>query len=374
MSGAYIVRGDARSLPLADKSVQCIVTSPPYFGLRSYGGQTSVWDGDPECEHVWDTRPRALQNGGSGTASAKQISNHGTQLAKEPWTQSHCWSCEAWKGELGSEPTPTLFVAHLMEVMAECWRVLRDDGVAFVNLGDSYASHDPGGYRKGEFLNPGGRPPVKGEARNRAGSYRPSGTKPKSLLLVPERFAIALSDAGWIVRSRIAWCKAAPMPESVRDRPTSAWEHIWMLSKQGRYFWCQEAVRETAIHEGRVVKASGLTAKNAVSPDATNDRRTAVGFTTHDTIVSGRNLWNYWVIPPDPYPGAHFATFPREIPRRCIAAASREGDVVLDPFGGSQTVAFVAASMGRVGVGIELSAEYIDQARTNRLAQNFLGL
>ncbi len=504
---AHLIRGDARNLPLATGSVQCVVTSPPYFGLRLYGGQASVWGGDPECDHsLANGPPLKPMTGGTGAASRKQLRNAGSQFGNawaeqssprpdagysdkstlagftsertkgrqmatgSAWAEvdeyqnrgdatagpkqksnngavtgrgvirhATCTLCGAWRGELGSEPTPALFVAHLVEVFREVKRVLRDDGVCFLNIGDSYSTGNPPGRRdtsNGKY----GPVVVQDGSFDRSLAFR-GGTRPKSLLLVPERLAIALADDGWIVRSRIAWCKAAPMPESARDRPTSAWEHIWMLTKQGRYYWDGAAVAEPAIHDGRVVKPYAADARAFEIGDESNDRRTATGFARGLKVGPTRNLWNYWLLPPDPYPGAHFATFPREIPRRCILAATSEhgacaacgapwarttaresttyrpnssgrGDnpsafrslgqpqqqhrtvkvtttgwepgckcgpdagvrpcVVLDPFSGSGTSAFVAAQLGRIGLGVELSEEYTKQARYGRLAQDFL--
>jgi DNA modification methylase len=314
VTAAYLVRGDARNLPLASGSVQCIVTSPPYFGLRSYGGQTSVWGGDQKCEHCWTPVSRSpAQQGGR---SEKQASNkgawhHGNDVAT-------CTICSAWRGELGSEPAPALFVAHLVEVFREVKRVLRNDGCVFLNIGDSYAGSGKGptghngigdqSERQG-FTGNGGmhRKRLEAGAIGNAWVPAPKGTRQKSLMLVPERLAIALSDDGWIIRSRIAWCKAAPMPESAKDRPTSAWEHIWVLTKQGRYYWDGPAVAEPAIHDGRVIKPYAPDARVFDIGDETNDRRTATGFARGTSVGPTRNLWNYWVLPPDPYSGAHFA-------------------------------------------------------------------
>lgn len=141
---AHLIRGDARMLPLATGSVQAVVCSPPFYGLRAYGTRPVEWGGDSSCNHDWIEELRPLQNGGSGPASTKQISNHGTQLAKHPWTQATCARCRCWRGELGSEPTAEMFTAHLVEVFREVKRVLRDDGVCFVNLGSSYSGSGKG--------------------------------------------------------------------------------------------------------------------------------------------------------------------------------------------------------------------------------------
>ena len=181
--------GDAleRLRELPDESVHCCVTSPPYWGLRAYGGDT---------------------------------------------------------GMIGLKPTFDDHLANLVAVFREVRRVLRSDGTLWLNYGDAYASHDPGGYRQGEFLNPGGRPPKKGQARNRAGMYRPMGLKPKDLMMMPARVAMALQADGWWLRSEIVWHKPNPMPESAQDRPTSAHEKLFLMTKAPRYYWDAEAVRQ----------------------------------------------------------------------------------------------------------------------------------
>lgn len=345
-----------RAMP--DGCVQTCVTSPPYYGLRAYGTASQVWGGDPGCGHNWASSLRAIQSGGGGPASAKQISNTGTQLAKHQWPQAHCTDCEAWQGELGSEPTAALFVAHLVEVFCEVRRVLRDDGVCFLNIGDSYAGSGKG---------PTGQNGIGDQAARQGFTDLPSGGRPKSLLLVPERLALALADDGWIIRSRIAWCKKAPMPESVRDRPTSAWEHIWMLAKSGRYFWDQEAVKEPASKNthprghGVNPKAKVLSG-NLVGWYPRHKQNESFSAAVNE-VVAFRNQRNVWLLGTEAFPGAHFATFPTEIPRRCILAGSRPGDLVLDPFSGSGTTVLVANRLGRRAIGLELNPTYAEMAR-----------
>ena len=448
---------------IPDESISLVCTSPPYWALRAYGTEAQDW-GD-------------------------------------------------WRGELGHEPTPQMFVAHLVDVFREVRRVLKSDGCCFVNLGDRYAANGASGggspvdKRKPEYGRDGyesdaprGRPNVAAVTKGRR---VPDGIKPKDLVLIPERFALAMQEPyhvgpikeptdrawlaglidadgslgirvsnkdsergwnetyiphlevsqsdlpalercvritglgrinvkarpdvdnrgirstrtfytwrldgqsasavirdiypyltikqlqaqivytmneslkwgrptrnekvppavmetrralyaaikalnqredvtlpdliavppadepGWYVRSRIAWCKKAPMPESVKDRPTNAWEHIFLFSKNSRYFWDQEAVREQ-LAEGSAEryahqfkdKRTGHTAGLRVSGEA-QPRGDAVPLRTLEA-PAGRNMWNYWVLGPDPSPEAHFATFPQEIPRRCIAAATSE--------------------------------------------------
>ena len=242
---------------LEPQSVQTCVTSPPYWGLRDYGVE----------------------------------------------------------GQLGLEKTPQEFVANMVEVFRGVRRVLRDDGTCWLNIGDSYA--------QSEIRNRNGNTkyldrPDFAAGTNQSGRKLNHGLKPKDLCLIPERLAIALQDDGWWIRSRIAWCKKSSMPESVTDRPTSAWEHIWLLTKSARYYYDAEAVKTS----------------------------------------NGANLRNYWVLGPEPYPEAHFATFPSEIPRRCIKAGSRPRDTVLDPIHGSGTTAAVAQELDRAWAGVELNPEY----------------
>ncbi len=255
-----ILVGDVRAMlaTLPDESVHCVVTSPPYWGLRCYGVD----------------------------------------------------------GQIGQEPTLGEHVEVIVEVFREVRRVLRKDGTVWLNYGDCYASHDPGGYRPGEFLNPGGKQPKKkGAARNRAGNHRPDGLKPKDLCMMPARVALALQADGWWLRSEIIWHKPNPMPESITDRPTSSHEKIYLLARSKRYYFDAEAVREASDEPER----------------QRNDR---IGGATGHLVrhseggmmgqVSTRNIRNVWTIATAPYPGAHFATFPPALVEPCIKAGTSE--------------------------------------------------
>lgn len=304
--------GDTRAVmaELEPESVHCVVTSPPYWGLRDYG---------------------------------------------EP-------------GQLGLEPTPEEYVENMVAVFREVRRVMRADGTVWLNLGDSYASHDPGGYREGEFLNPGGKDPVKqGPARNRAGNYRPSGLKPKDLIGIPWRVAFALQADGWYLRSDIIWSKPNPMPESVTDRPTKAHEYLFLLAKSQRYYFDADAVREPHSREwaSETVGPGYMTAQQG-----RNDGGKRQG-TEQNT--AGRNIRSVWTIATQPYPGAHFATFPPKLVEPCVKAGCPEGGIVLDPFAGSGTTGLVANRLGRRAVLIDLSMDYLGQLM-DRNRQAPLGL
>lgn len=267
LTHSLIIQGDTKvALPrLPDKSVQCVVTSPPYWSLRDYD----------------------------------------------------------IPGQIGLEPTVDQFINRLVEVFSEVKRVLADDGVMWLNIGDAYTSGNRG-YRAPDKKNP-----------VRAMSYRPNtpdGLKPKDLIGLPWRLAFALQRDGWYLRSDIIWHKPNSMPESVKDRPTRAHEYLFLLSKSEHYFYDYEAAQEPAAN-GKM-----------------------------------RNRRTVWSIPTQAFKGAHFATFPLALIEPCILAGSRPGDFVLDPFFGSGTVGVASNRLGRKYVGIELNPDYV-QIASERIEQ-----
>jgi site-specific DNA-methyltransferase (cytosine-N4-specific) len=251
---SMLFQGDALQVlqRLPSQSVQCVITSPPYWGLRDYDV--------PE--------------------------------------------------QIGLEPTLPQFINRLLAIFAETRRVLRDDGVFWLNIGDGYTSGNRG-WRAPDKKNPA-----------RAMSIRPDtpeGLKPKDLMGIPWRLALALQDDGWYLRADIVWNKPNAMPESVKDRPTRAHEYMFMFTKNERYFYDGKAVVE----------------------------------------INGRNLRSVWNVHTQGFVGAHFATFPPKLIEPCIKATTRLGDFVLDPFFGSGTVGLVAGQMDRHYVGIELNPDYV---------------
>jgi DNA modification methylase len=320
-----------RSLP--EKSVQCVVTSPPYWGLRAYGTEPQVWGGDAECQHRWLDPIPGDAKGGSGTPTDKN--NRGEDYARGSERGAFC-ACGAWRGEFGLEPTPELYVAHTVEICREIRRVLRDDGVMWWNLGDSYFATGGGQKDVGKAAySPGDRP------------RKHATLKPKDLVGIPWRVAFALQDDGWWLRSDVVWSKNNPMPESITDRPSRAHEYIFLLTKSERYFYDQDAVR-TALAQSTVREVAqgynGTATKlyegtGAQDPSETKSRiianmqrkQDALGKNTYtgfnDRYVppeSGANLRTVWQVPTQPYKEAHFATFPEEIPRRCILLGTSE--------------------------------------------------
>lgn len=319
-----------RSLIAAGVRVQCIVTSPPYWGLRDYGVA----------------------------------------------------------GQLGLEPTLREFLANMVEVFELCRELLADDGTLWLNMGDSYASSGgPTGPMTGaQFINR-----QRGKAaiclQNRQAG-REAGLKPKDLVGQPWRLAFALQDAGYYLRQDIVWHKPNPMPESVRDRCTKAHEYLFLLTKNEKYFYDFAAMQEP-VRGGAHARGSGVNPKAVVpagwDTSAGGHRAltgryagTGVGFgrgydkvvkprakqnasfsAAVKDLVDTRNRRSVWTIPTQSFDGAHFATFPEALVEPCILAGTRPGDIVFDPFMGSGTVASVAQRLGRRWLGAELNPEYI---------------
>jgi len=294
-----------RAMPAA--SVHCCVTSPPYWSLRDYG-----------CV-----------------------------------------------GQLGLEETPQQYVAAMVAVFAEVRRVLREDGVLWLNLGDCYADGGRGGGAKDckQCTNAG--------SLDQQPNGRVPGLKPKDLVGIPWRVAFALQDAGWWLRSDCIWSKPNPMPESVRDRPTKSHEYVFLLTKSAKYSYYAAAVMVPYAESSSDRYAYDFGRRNG-SGDAVNDRRT-VPEGKRD-LGAGANLRSVWTISPQPFRGAHFATFPEALAERCVLSGCPEGGIVLDPFAGSGTTGVVALKHGRSFVGVELNPAYaeIAQRRINDVAPLFV--
>lgn len=414
---------------MESESVHCVVTSPPYWGLRDYG--TATWSGgSAECDHAVP-----LSTKGGNAVGTKQTTNPGSYGYREWHTCGRC-GAERVDAQIGLEKTPEDYVASMVGIFREVRRVLRNDGICFLNLGDSYY---------GSWGNSGSRPELDGKTLNqreksvdyipRGGwderrerppsSFRHESLKPKDLVGIPWRVVFALQADGWWLRSDIIWNKPNPMPESVTDRPTKSHEYVFLLTKNERYFFDADAIREpynqASLSRYNYQFGKGPAAAIAKSP--------AVGDGNgHDADPNpaGRNIRSVWTIATSPFPDAHFAVFPPEIPRRCILAGTsekgvcgqcgapwvrvvettkpplrqvksagpyaghgllggarfddpivtrttgwqpsckHEGDpipaTVLDPFCGSGTTGIVALRHGRNFIGIELNESYVEMA------------
>lgn len=299
----HIIQGDVIDglRTMADESVNCCVTSPPYWGLRDYGHD----------------------------------------------------------GQIGLEETPEAYVAKMVEVFREVKRVLTKEGTLWLNLGDSYAgSSMDGGTGSGTIRKNGATPhsaPKENGHDIRFSGKRETGLKPKDLVGIPWRVAFALQADGWYLRQDIIWIKPNPMPESVTDRCTKAHEYVFLLSKAGKYLYDADAVKEESA--GRAAgnvngfkNRQGTASFHVVSGGEGSD-----GWEPG----TGRNRRSVWHIATQPFPGAHFAVMPQKLVEPCILAGCPEGGLVLDPFTGSGTVGIVACRLGRRFIGCELNPEYV---------------
>jgi DNA modification methylase len=361
--------GDARELlpQFEPESVHCCITSPPYWGLRDYKLEPLVWGGTEGCEHEWGNGVRVSQG------NRRQIP-HGDGRVNDSYRDARidypaqkvvipvgfCSLCGAWRGSLGLEPTPELYVQHLVEIFREVRRVLRKDGTLWLVMGDSYATTSGGGQTTTQTNVGGDLQP------RRIGAGKIPGIKPKDLIGVPWMTAFALRDDGWYLRCPIVWHKPNCMPSSQKDRPTLDYEHIFLLAKSARYYYDGDAIKEPAAESGQVrakyprvghakdVYGDGITnLRNPSTDEASRQREMESG---------SRNRRSVWTIATQPFKGAHFATFPPKLIEPCILAGCPEGGAVLDPFCGSGTVGVVCKRLDRRFAGIDLSSYYCEMA------------
>ena len=290
-----ILFGDCRqTLKEFDEKARMCVTSPPYYGLRDYGGEND---------------------------------------------------------QIGQEQTPEEFIKQLVNVFKEVKNVLTDDGTCWVNIGDSYYNYRPGrgqGLAKQTVSNTRQDLP---DVCPRRGN-RIEGLKEKDLIGIPWMFAFAMRADGWYLRQDIIWHKPNPMPESVRDRCTKSHEYIFLFSKDRKYYYDNEAIKEPVKQDWG-------------TRDRTNGKyhNPGTGLQPHSGLTKSytkRNKRSVWSVNKKPYKGAHFATYPPELIEPCIKAGSEEGDIILDPFMGSGTTAMVAKQLGRYYMGCELHEDYGD--------------
>ena len=286
---------------LNDNSIDCVVTSPPYWGLRNYGVD----------------------------------------------------------GQLGLEPTYQEHIKNIVELFRAMKPKLKDSATIWLNYGDSYAATVNGTKAKD----------IKNDDRgfvDKPFSTIQGSIKPKDLVMIPNRIAIALQDDGWWIRSEIIWHKPNPMPESTKDRPTSCHEKIWLITKSKKYYYDADAVREPCQTETIRRMTLGNKGKVGNNKNSTGWKQLNNYWGSEQSVKDankGRNKRNVWTITTKPCKEAHFATFPKDLIEPCIKAGCPEGGVVLDPFGGSGTTGIVAKQFNRTAILIELNPEYIEIAK-----------
>jgi DNA modification methylase len=429
--GIKILKGDCLETlkSLDEQSINTCVTSPPYWGLRDYG--TGEWvGGDPDCLHK-SAKKNADKTGGFTGKRIRKIG--GSENNKYLKHKKNCPDCGATRkdNQLGMEDTPEEFVENLVRVFKEVKRVLRDDGTVWLNLGDSYYNYRPG---KGQSLS---KQSVSNTDQDlpqdcaRRGN-KIAGLKEKDLVGIPWRVAFALQADGWYLRQDIIWHKPNPMPESVRDRCTKSHEYIFLLSKNPKYYYDNEAIKEDSVYHGKDKRSDKGNIRYEGKRTNNKDTKAQQSFVT---INPKKNKRSVWTITTKPYKAAHFATFPTELIEPCVLAGCPEeicvdcgkpykrvmqkpkqleiernkrsglddrkvggvldkynrenppidlglqkqcdcetnetkGGTVLDPFGGSGTTGVVASKHNRNAVLCELNEGYIDIAE-KRLNDGF---
>lgn len=404
---------------LPDNSIDMVITSPPYWGLRDYGPETiSIWGGPSDCDHRWAAGSLMKKSGGKESA---QINHHRKGIGHFESQGQSCAKCGAWKGQLGSEPDFALYLCHLFQIFCEIQRVLKPTGTLWVNIGDTYTSSGGWSSRIGD----------EGKASifsSRFTSIRGRGAttsvKGKCLIGIPERFMLGMIQQDWILRNKVIWHKPNCMPIPIKDRFTNSWEYLFMFSKAKKYFFDLDAVRQPHKLRSLIRTRSNW-----------HGHREKLS-SWHGMDISkmchplGRNPVDVWTIPAKGFKGAHFATFPEQLLERPIkagcpkfvcrkcgtpkfsqqrrvslsssrenAVGKREGEdsdkngrtslprakeghseteekvllscqcdaghapgIVLDPFMGSGTTALVAKKLGRRFVGFEPNSEYVRMA------------
>lgn len=365
-----ILQGDAleklRELP--GESVQCCVTSPPYWGLRDYG--TAKWDGgDDNCDHRKRDAADAAKRSTLGPNRDGLDANNQAHSSDAPF-KTVCGKCGANRidSQIGLEETQEAYMAKIVEVFREVRRVLKNDATLWLNLGDSYASAGYIAHKQSVGVKRGGCSSWNGETRGQ-GAMRTvgNGIKPKDLCGMPWRVAFALQADGWYLRSDIIWSKPNPMPESVTDRPTKSHEYLFLLTKSDRYYYDAGAIAEPVsesmmqqVEQGYNGHATKLfEVAGAQDASATKSRIIEGARKRAAGECLTRNKRSVWTVPTAPYSEAHFATYPPDLIKPCILAGTKAGDTVLDPFAGSGTTGMVAVELGRKAILIELNPQYI---------------
>lgn len=309
-------------------SVDCIVTSPPYFALRNYGLPPTHW---PETSYV--------------------------PMAGLPPVNIEAMACA-----LGCEPTPQAFIAHLVLIFEHARRVLVSDGTLWLNIGDSYSSRADASVG-----------PISGRSRASVMPARVNTTAAvprKNLLGIPWQLAFALQAQGWILRKDVIWNKPNATPESVQDRPSSRYEDLFLFSKSPRYWFDLDPIRQphadVSVRRAQPHRsAPGRSAREGIPYEGIAGAQTMrLDQMNHP---KGRNPGDVWTIPTQPFPGAHFAAMPPRLAQQCVLAGCKPGGTVLDPFNGSGTTGLAAQRSGRRYVGVDLKAEYLKLSLTARL-------
>lgn len=302
-----------------DESIDMVLTSPPYWGLRDYGIE-QIFGGDKDCEHEWNYSSKEHDNlryrrGSSIVGNEKNKIIHSGKTYSSGW---FCSKCQAWKGQLGLEPTPEIYIEHLTQIFNEAKRVLKKEGTLWLNMGDTYGGSNTGHAGPAQTK---WQTVPRGNGKSLQGKLQP-----KCLLMIPERLAWSLIQNGWILRNKIVWIKPNCMPSSVKDRFTNKWEHIFLFSKSRRYYFDLDAVREA--HKSDTPQALRDFERMKKGRQEFNGTRKTSGY--QNAFVAGdpkgKNPGDVWIINTQPCPvkGIHFATFPEKLCEKAIKTGCPE--------------------------------------------------
>lgn len=343
---------------IPDESVDCCITSPPYYGLRDYG--TGTWiGGDPNCPHR--RMNKFSDKTSTGHAQEELRGNVGDAIYK-----TVCPLCGAVREDkqIGLEETPEEYISRLVNVFREVKRILKPEGTLWVNIGDSYWGSGSRGYDFTGKLTEASKVQAGSKGTENLSNIpklvgtTDTGIKNKDLIGIPWMLAFALRSDGWYLRQDIIWHKPNPMPESVKDRCTKSHEYIFLLSKSPKYYFDYKSIQEEAI-----CKDDRRAGMGHIDYDGKRGgNQTSLGQQSFVSISEYRNKRDVWSVIPSHYKEAHFATFPEELVVPMVLAGCPKGGIVLDPFMGSGTTGAVAVLNKRHYIGCELNKEYIEMA------------
>lgn len=338
-----------RQMP--DESVDVVVTSPPYWALRNYGSDPVVWGGDPNCDHCWEEHTEPARGGVGENANVGANRDGEANNRGHPTVTEYCTKCGAWRGQLGLEPTPFEYIDHLMLIFDEVKRVLKPTGACWVNIGDTYNGSKTGNTD------------VNKNGKAVTASFKKARMKeigPKSKCMVPERFAIAMCDHGWILRSEVIWHKPNVMPQSMHDRFTPDFEPFYFFTKEPQYYFNQ--LTEPIAEVSKVRAQYGFKSQKANGGS---------GVEVDDMsrfVPEERNMRCVWSIPTSGSKIEHCAMFPKTLVERPVKACCPPSGVVLDPFAGSGTVLEYCFDNDITCIGMEINPDFkeIIEKRMNK--------
>jgi DNA modification methylase len=386
---------------IAPKSIDMAICSPPYWGLRFYNTEPQIWGGDPNCDHDFQTRKYFLHSGrGDAQKSAKYSEQE--HIPDRELQDATCSKCQAWLGELGLEPNPNMFIDHLIEIFDGVGYVLKDNSTVWVNFGDTYSGSGGNntncGYsRKGTGgsgeMGDGVYARLKKRASFQVRRFDTSGIPGKSLCMIPERFAMAMIERGWILRNKIIWHKPNVMPQSIKDRFTVDWEYLFFFTKQREYYFdtqyepYQSTPKQLSSYMKTDYEGTSLKDYNSAgaqnpsdtkrriitsmrrgrfggdkAPGYNNDKYSGKAWEPNES-AKGRIMRSVWTIPTEPNGDEHYASYPTKLCKTPILAGCPPGGTVLDPFCGTGATGEAALSLGRDFIGIDVSQKFCELTR-----------